>query len=276
MSRRRVVLGVCTIGTLLLSGCSGFRAASSTFDDDIAVQQPVSAVRMETGSGSVKVRAGTAASIHRKVYYLGDKPGGSTHFEGGDTLVLEDCKQNNCSIDYDVVLPSGAKIIGKVGSGDITVVGMAEVGVQAGSGNITVRDVTGPVTVRASSGDVDLSGLGQAVVAEASSGDIKLTNVKGDATLLSRSGSVIGNDLSGKTSVESSSGDVTLTMSATTAVKATASSGNIQLHVPRGENYKVTAHTSSGDQNVNITNDPAARNLLDLDASSGDITVSYR
>jgi hypothetical protein len=275
MSRRRVVLGVCAIGTLLLAGCSGFRVASSTFEDDSPVQRTVSVVRLESGSGTVKVRTGGQPGIHRKVYYLKDKPGGSTRFEG-DTLVLENCKQNGCSIDYDVVLPTGAKIIGEVGSGDIVVQGMSEVGVRTGSGDIIVRDVTGPVTVRTGSGDADLSGLAQSAVVEASSGDVKLTNVKGDATVLSRSGNVIGNDLGGKTSVESSSGDVTLMMSAIAAVKASASSGNIQIHVPRGENYQVTAHTSSGDQNINITSDPSARNQLTLDASSGDITVDYR
>jgi hypothetical protein len=275
MSRRRVVLGVCTIGTLLLAGCNGFRAASANFEDDAPVQATVTAVRLESGSGSVKVRTGGTPGIHRKVYYVKDKPGASTHFEG-DTLVLEDCRQNGCSIDYDVVLPAGAKIMGEVGSGDITVLGMAEVGVRTGSGDVVVRDVTGPVTVRTGSGDADLSGLGQSAVVEASSGDVKLTNIKGDATVLSRSGNVIGNDLGGKTAVESSSGDVTLMMSAITTVKATASSGNIQIHVPRGENYHVATHTSSGDENINITSDPSAKSQLTLDASSGDISVDYR
>jgi DUF4097 and DUF4098 domain-containing protein YvlB len=65
-------------------------------------------------------------------------------------------------------------------------------------------------------------------------------------------------------------------MSAITSVKATASSGNIELHVPRGEGYKVGVRTSSGDQHVNIANDPAGKNQLDLEASSGDVTVDYR
>ncbi|MET0132420.1 MAG: DUF4097 family beta strand repeat-containing protein, partial [Kibdelosporangium sp.] len=59
-------------------------------------------------------------------------------------------------------------------------------------------------------------------------------------------------------------------------VKATASSGDINLIVPRGAPFKVQSRSSSGEQNINIATDPAGQSLLDLDASSGDITVNYR
>ncbi|MEV4311670.1 DUF4097 family beta strand repeat-containing protein [Actinocrispum sp. NPDC049592] len=276
MSRRRVVvLGICAAGTLLLAGCNGFRAASSTFDEDVPVGQPVSTVRIESGSGDVRIHTGSKANIHRKVYYQGDKPGATTRFEG-NTLVLAECGQRNCSIDYELTLPVAAKVIGEAGSGNIEVVGMSEVGVRAGSGDVTVRNVAGPVTVNTGSGNAELSGLGQSAVVEVSSGDVRLTDVKGDATIQAHSGKVTGTNLGGKTSVDSSSGDVVLSMSAVRNVKATASSGNIKVQVPRGENYHVSAVTDSGDESVNILNDPAGPNLLDLHASSGDITVDYR
>ncbi|TCO64834.1 DUF4097 family beta strand repeat-containing protein [Actinocrispum wychmicini] len=275
MSRRRVVVGVCAIGvgTLVLSGC-GFRVASQQFSDDNAVQQTVSAVRIENGSGRVHISVGAKPGVHRTVYYQNDKPAQTSHFEG-DTLVLEDCKIRNCSIDYDVVLAAGAKVMGEVGSGEIELTGMSEVGVQAGSGNITVRDVAGPVTVKVSSGRAELSGLGQSAVVEASSGDVRLTDVKGDATVVARSGSVVGTGLSGKTSVQSSSGDVTLTMAASQNVKVTASSGDIRVNVPKGTPYKTSVTTSSGDQRVNVATDPNASTVMELQANSGDVTVDY-
>jgi DUF4097 and DUF4098 domain-containing protein YvlB len=277
MSRRRVVLGVCAIGvvTLLLSGCDARFRGTSTFTDDASVQQKVASVRIENRSGTVRIHVGTQAVVHRTVYHTGDKPGQTFHYEA-DTLVLEDCKRNNCSIDYDVVIPEGAKVIGEVGSGDLDLSGMTEVGVQAGSGDIAVRDVTGPVTVKATSGNIQLSGLAQSVVAEASSGDITINGVKGDVTALARSGDVVATGIGGKTSVENSSGDVTLDLASVQNVKATATSGNIVVKVPRGEPCKVTATTRSGDESVNITSDPAARYALELDASSGDINVDYR
>ena len=276
MSRRRVVLGVCAIGvgTLLLAGCNGLRSASKSFTDDTGVQQKVSAVRIENGSGAVHIRVGAAPNVHRTVYYLTDKPGSTSHFDG-DTLVLEDCKQSNCSIDYDVVLPAGAKVTGAVGSGDIDVAGMSEVGVQSGSGDVVVRDITGPVTVKTSSGNATLSGLDQSAVVDAHSGDVRLTNVKGDITVQSRSGTVIGTGLGGKAVVDSSSGDVQLGLTAVRNAKVTAASGNIEVKVPRGDTYKVSAGTRSGDEHVNVANDPSGKFTLDLQAASGDVTVDY-
>ncbi|MET0235621.1 MAG: DUF4097 family beta strand repeat-containing protein [Kibdelosporangium sp.] len=276
MSRRRVVLGVCAIGvgTLLLSGCDGFRAVSSQFSDDTGVQQKVTAVRLESGSGSVRIRVGTQANVHRTVFYVNDKPGQTSRVEG-DTLVLEDCKKRNCSVDYDVTLPVGAKVIGEVGSGEVEITGMAEVGVQSGSGDVRVKDVPGPVTVHVSSGRAELTGLGQSAVVEASSGDVVLSDIKGDVTVMSRSGEVVASRLGGKASIENSSGDVRVAMAGTQGVKVSASSGSISLQVPRGTAYRVDAETGSGEKTVNIDTSPNSAHLLDLEASSGDITVDY-
>jgi hypothetical protein len=258
-----------------LSGCVGFRTASSSFTDDTGVRQKVASVRIENGSGNVKIHVGAQPNVHRTVFFANDKPDPTSHFEG-DTLVLENCKVRNCSIDYDVVLPEGAKVVGEVGSGDIELVGMSEVGVRAGSGDVVVRDAAGPVTLQVSSGETELSGLAQSAVVKASSGDVKLTNVRGNATVLSRSGGVIATGMGGKISVESSSGDVQIDMASVQNVKATASSGGIQLTVPRGDPYKVTARTSSGDTDCKIPSDPTASHTIDLEASSGDVSVGYR
>jgi hypothetical protein len=276
MSRRRVVLGVCAIGvgTLLLSGCDGFRVASSQFSDDTGVQQAVTAVRLETGSGSVRIRVGAQPNIHRTVFYVNDKPGPTSRFDGG-TLVLEDCRQRNCSVDYDVTLPAGTKVMGEVGSGEVEIVAMSEVGVRARSGDVRVRDITGPVTVNVASGRAELTGLAQSAVVEASSGDIVLAGIKGDVTVLSRSGEVQASGLGGKTSIESSSGDVRITMATAQNVKASVSSGNLDVRVPRSGAYRVDAKSGSGEQNVNIDTSSGSATVLDLNASSGDISVDY-
>jgi hypothetical protein len=274
---RRVVLGVCAIGvgTLLLSGCDGFRMASQNFSDTADITQQVAAVRIDNGSGAVRIRVGATASVRRTVYYRDDKPG-QTHRVDGDTLVLEDCDRRNCSIDYDVTLPAAAKVMGEVGSGEVEVVGMAEVGVSAGSGDVRVRDVPGPVTVNVSSGRAELVGLGQSAVVDASSGDVSVTDVKGDLTVLSRSGEVNAVGVGGKTSVESSSGDVRVDMAVPQSVKVVANSGGIRLTVPRGQLYRADVSTSSGDRRVSVDTDPQSQYVLNLEASSGDIEVGYR
>jgi DUF4097 and DUF4098 domain-containing protein YvlB len=248
--------------------------ASSQFSDDTGVQQTVGAVRLETGSGSVRIRVGAQPNVHRTVYYVNDKPGPTSRFEG-DTLVLEDCRTRNCSVDYDVTLPAGAKVMGKVGSGEVEITGMSEVGVQAASGDVRVRDVAGPVTVKVSSGRAELTGLAQSAVVEAGSGDVVMSQIKGDVTVLARSGEVEASGIGGKTSIESSSGSVRLAMVSTQNVKVSASSGDIDVRVPRGTPYRLNVKTSSGEERVNVDTNANSGSVMDLDASSGDITVDY-
>lgn len=274
MSRRRVVVGVCAIGAgvLVLSGCVPH--ASNSFSDDAAVQQSVATVRIANDAGHVHVSVGSKPGVHRTVYYAADKPGQTFHYEG-DTLVLEACNVHNCTIDYDVVLTAGAKVMGEVGSGDIELAGMSEVGVKAGSGDVTVRGATGPVTVDTRSGRTDLSGLTQSAVVQASSGDVQLADIKGDVTVQSQSGDVVGTGLDGKTSVRSSSGDVTLTMATSRDVKVTATSGNVKVNVPKGTPYRVSVRTTSGDQHLNIASDPAATVGMDVGVTSGNVDLNY-
>ncbi|MCE7005246.1 DUF4097 domain-containing protein [Kibdelosporangium philippinense] len=275
---RRVVSGVCAIGVgmLVLSGCDGFQLTSSNFTDSTDLTQQVGTVRLNTGSGNVIVRTGSTASVRRTVHYRqNDKPG-QTHRVEGDTLVLDDCPQRNCSVDYEVTLPAAAKIMGQLGSGEIDITGMSEVGVRTGSGDVRVRDISGPVTATAGSGEIQLTNLQKSAVVEVGSGDIRMTDVKGDVTALSRSGEVTASAISGKASVESGSGDVRVDMATAQNVKVSARSGGITVTVPRGQAYKTNVVTSSGEKTVNVDTSQEAPYLLDLEASSGNIQVDYR
>jgi hypothetical protein len=277
MSRRRVVLGVCAIGAgaLLLSGCNGLRTASKSATDEMSVTQPVKSVRLETGSGNVHIAPGPQALVKRTVFFAGDKPGPTSRVEG-DTLVLGDCPQDRCSVDYDVTLPTGASVLGETSSGDVDISGMTGVQLKTTSGDKHIRDISGPVTLRGSSGKTQLSNLGASAVVEASSGDVILSTVKGDVTVQVTSGHVSATDLGGQASVKASSGDVNLSLGAAHNVNVVVSSGNVQVNVPQGTPYRVNVKTSSGNKDVGIATDPSASTSMDLQATSGDVTVSYR
>jgi len=278
MSRRRVVLGVCAIGAgaLLLSGCNGLRMASSTATDEMSVTQPVKSVRLETGSGNVHIAPGPQALVKRTIHFAGgDKPGPTSRVEG-DTLVLGDCTQDRCSVDYDVSLPTGASVLGETSSGDVDISGMTGVQLKTTSGDKSIRDISGPVTLRGSSGKTQLSNLGASAVVEASSGDVILSTVKGDVTVQVTSGQVSATDLGGQASVKASSGDVNLSLGAAHNVNVVASSGNVLVTVPQGTPYRVNVKTSSGNKEVGIATDPSASTTMDLQATSGDVTVNYR
>ena len=125
---------------------------------------------------------------------------------------------------------------------DLTLEMAAEQGLQvdaeAGSGDITLRSLTGPLNLTAGSGDVDASGLaGKKVVAEAGSGNIELKYT-----------------------------------TAPDSAELEAGSGDVTLHVPDGS-YDVKTEVGSGDTNVAVGKDPNSPRKLLLTAGSGDVNV---
>ncbi len=237
MGIRHVVAGLAVVsGGLLLTACGWEGPGGTRFSDDETLSQTITEVRFSNDSGDVKIRVGDTTSVHREMKYETDKPG-RTHRVDGDTLILEECSTHNCWVSYDVVVPAGTKVNGHVDSGSVELAGVASANVQAESGDITVRDVTGKVNATAQSGSVDLSGIGGTVVAGAESGDVKVG------------------------------------LSAAQDVSASTESGDIEVSVPSAD-YRVDASSDSGRIDNQLSGDDSAGHKLDLRADSGDITVS--
>ncbi len=95
-------------------------------------------------------------------------------------------------IDLVLNVPEDISLTVKDSSGDIEIEGVGAVAVQDSSGDLEIRDSAGPVSV------------------QDSSGDIKFTDIKGDVTIVSdSSGDIRGTDIQGSVLVKSdSSGDI--------------------------------------------------------------------
>lgn len=210
----------------------------STAEATAEVTQRVDTVDVASDAGDVIIRAADveATTVRQLFRYRWDQPGDAYSVQGA-TLVLGECPDWGCSVDYEVLVPRGATVTGHVDSGDLTIEGVASADVGADSGDIDVRDVAGPVTVGLDSGSFTGAGLRGDVRAEVKSGDVEVTLAE--------------------------PGDV----------RASADSGDVRLAVPEGD-YRVEGDTDSGDRDVQIPQDPAAGNVLDLVTDSGDVTVA--
>ncbi|WP_197043194.1 DUF4097 family beta strand repeat-containing protein [Saccharothrix sp. NRRL B-16314] len=258
---KRIALAavVAVAAAVALTSC--VQLVQSGFDDQHSVTGQVTEVRLQNGAGDVLVRSragggGGDTEVRRHVRYPKDreKPEGVSHRTEGSTLVLDGCG-HNCSVDYEVTVPSkDVRITGTNDSGDVRLEGVAEVEVEIGSGNATVRDVAGVVRVDIGSGDLDVAGVG------------------GDSQTLIHSGNARLADMRGAVTVDSSSGDVEVHTAAAVSVRAESGSGNLTVKVPKGA-YKVNVVADSGDQEVEITDDPSASVELVLRSGSGDVTL---
>ncbi|MEU7884805.1 DUF4097 family beta strand repeat-containing protein [Microbispora bryophytorum] len=185
------------------------------------VTDKVAVLDARTGSGDVVVREGDRSGVHvtETLHWRGDKPADG-HSVDGDTLTLK-YKCDNCSVDYEVEVPRGLTMK-----------------IDSGSGDITLRDLTGQVNASTGSGDVEARGLAAAQV-----------------------------------NTRTGSGDITLRFSAVPAdVQAVTGSGDGRLWVPNGA-YKVNVSSGSGDRTVEVPDDASAPNAITVRTGSGDAEV---
>ncbi|MEV7093968.1 DUF4097 family beta strand repeat-containing protein [Amycolatopsis sp. NPDC051045] len=226
----------------------------SDFEHTGTVSETIRSVKLAGDSGSVKIRTGSGPStVHEEVsYHWRSKPDGPFYRVDGDQLVLASCG-TNCSVDFEVVVPEGVPVTGKVDSGALDIAGVSSVDVQSDSGEARVEDVPGAVKLRLDSGSIDLRNVGA-------------------VQLQSDSGSITGNDVRGPVDVTASSGSVEFTLTQANDVKVHADSGSIELTVPGGP-YRVEGGSDSGHREIDVQTEGSARHVLDLNTESGSVTV---
>lgn len=249
-----LVLGAALAG---LAGCGAGVPNRLDFSDTEKVK--VTEIVLTGGSGDVIVRTAPIAEtrIKRTVSYRNATEPGATYRLAGTVLTVDTDCGSTCSVSYDIEAPAGVAVRGTLRSGDVHLTNVATADVEVSSGNVDVTGATGAVKV------------------QARSGDLTVADVHGATQLVATSGDIIGTGLGGGSlSVEATSGDVDLTLSKPGSVTVKATSGNINLTVPTGA-YNVNASASSGELvQVGIVDDPAAKNVLDVRATSGDVSVT--
>ncbi|MFI7706990.1 DUF4097 family beta strand repeat-containing protein [Nonomuraea sp. NPDC049480] len=222
------IAGGLLASAVLLTGCGLASIAGPTNQDTASYQvtDKVTKLQLDSHSGDAVVTEtdGTAIRVVETHRWSGDdKPKAQHKVEGGVLFVTYDCPANwgRCSVDYKVEIPKGLPV-----------------DLDSGSGNLTLRGLTGDLEVFVGSGDVDASGLaGKRVVAEGGSGNIELKYT-----------------------------------AAPDSAKVEVGSGDITLNVP-DEGYDVSTDTGSGDANVKVKRDDSSPRKISLTAGSGDVSV---
>lgn len=235
MSRTgRAIAGVVFLGIAVVIATGWWNPSTASADDTIS--EPVRHVEIDNDSGNVTIRAADVdtTTVHQEYRYHWGEP--DTAFEMRDgTLKLDGCGWQ-CDVTYDVVVPLGTTVEGKVDSGSVDLDAVAEVDVKVNSGNVALSDVNGPVRL-----DVD-------------------------------SGSVSGTGLGGSLDANVDSGEVDLTFTEPPDVTADVDSGNVQLTVPDVP-YRVMSEIDSGNEDIDVPTDPDSDHALEFDVDSGNVTV---
>jgi hypothetical protein len=123
------------------------------------------------------------------------------------------------------------------------------------SGDLNVRDVTGTLLLQATSGDMTLERLGGNVLASSASGDIQI------------------NELEGKLGARSASGDVKVKRASVREVAVTSSSGDVSLELITMPEREWEVKSVSGDVNLHLP--PDAQLTAQVRTLSGDIHCGF-
>ncbi len=260
MSYRAAALTVAAVAVgLAVTGCRfEINMGSRSITDDASIGGPLTAVQLAAGDGDITIHTGpgAGAAIHRTIHYSGqNKPRPGQQVTNGVLTFVRGC--SDCAIDYELTVPASVRVQIRNGSGSIRVADVAAADIQAGSGDVGVRNVQGKVRAHTGSGSVRVESVGSQTDLHASSGDITANSVNG-GTLLADTGS----------------GSINLRFSATpSSVRAVTGSGDLLIKLPGGP-YRVDHSTGSGDEDVQVATDPAAPAAVYAKTGSGSLRIA--
>jgi len=198
-------------------------------------------------------------------------------------------------LSVEVSLPTGSRVVTKLGSADLTATGVlgpvslktgsgavrletvdGDAEVHTGSGDVTVADVGRDLRVTSGSGDIELGDLGGAASVSTGSGSIRLGAVAAEVLAKTGSGDLRVREASGDAALRSGSGGITVERATRGQLVAKTGSGDVRVGVPAGvpvwtDIQSGSGHVHNGLQGVG---EPAeGQDYLELHAKTGSGSV---
>lgn len=300
-------LAAASFAIVTLAGCGPTAQATGTFDKTFSVTGPVR-LELATGSGDAHITTGAADSvvIHGQIHAGGWALEGAQRdvrqaqanppvTQEGNLIRVGAAGHHDSGvdIDYTIVVPPATELHSSSGSGDVTVAGIqGPVNFSSGSGNFTASQIAGDAQATTGSGDVHFANIqGQATVT-AGSGDVEARYVSGETRIHTGTGDIQVTQPTAPLSIQTGSGDIRIsaatgdlhlnTSSGDTTIEGNPSashfwdihsaSGSIILNVPASGNFRLYAHSSSGDidAQIPVMMDGATTSKHELRARIGD------
>jgi putative adhesin len=228
-------------------------AGQASYPVRLAVPVHGSTVNLSAGDADVRVAqaAGSQLLLTGTARYSLIRSTVTWHNTRSGVIVTSRCHffVGNCSFDFHAVIPEGKRAL-----------------ISAGSGNVTLTDLSGPVSATTGSGDTHAENISDAGSMETGSGDISGATVSGaKVTVKTGSGDVSIGGLTGAHVIASAgSGNITLTFTKVPArVHVENGSGNVTLVLPPGTTqYQVNATTDSGGRLVTVPTNSASQHVI--------------
>jgi hypothetical protein len=266
---RRVALLLGLPVALAVIGWTGLTAVAyagqASFPVRLSVPVHGSTVSLSAGDADVRVTQapGSQLNLTGTAHYSIIRSTVTWHNTRSGVVVTPQCHfvVGNCSFNFHAVVPEGKRAL-----------------ISAGSGNVTLANLSGPVSAETGSGNIHAENVPDAVTMATGSGDISGATVSGaKVTVKTGSGNISIERLTGAHVIASAgSGDITLTFTKVPdRVHLDNGSGNVTLVLPPGSTqYQVNAATDSGDRLVTVPTSSASPHVITVSDGSGNVSIT--
>lgn len=277
----------------LLDGMKWVRAKDSKGRDEWALSYPVEKYQ---SYHYPQQRKGEESGFWSALGFLGGSHSATT-YRGERVRIYSQPRSGVPTLyaDLRIALPAGSQVAVRNVVGAIDGTGALEgtLGLDTGSGGVTLASFAGRLLVDTGSGNVVVGTAKGETRIDTGSGDVVVRSLVGNGSVNTGSGNVTVESVSaGKLSLDTGSGNVTVKSGDAGKVIADTGSGNVKvldveleelvadtgsgnvvLHSSLAKTKKVTAETGSG--NVHIVAGPGASFDVDSDQGSGELRVRY-
>jgi DUF4097 and DUF4098 domain-containing protein YvlB len=250
---------------VVFAGCHAGPSVNGSFARSFSVNGPIR-LELTNAAGDVDIAEGAADTISIRAEVrasgfgfenpqkrLSDIVSNPPVEQRGDTIRIgkDLSRMRNVAIAYKIQVPHDTEISSTVASG-----------AQA------IRDIRGPVNIKAASGSIRVEKIDRDVQLSTASGSISANNVGGDVHVSSKSGSVTVTNIKGDVRVKAVSGVIRVSQPGG-RVEADTASGEVEI---QGAANDVKAHAKSG--RVYVQGNPVVDSFWELKTLSGGVQFS--
>ena len=260
-----LLLFLTFLGVAALAGCNAGAAATGNFDRSFNVSGPIR-LELSNASGDVKITGSSDGKVHvhgevrASSFGFGDPKKRLDEIlsnpnveQRGDTIRIGKDVSHfpNVAIAYTIRVPHDT-----------------EVDASVASGAQNIRDLQGPVRVRAASGSIDVEKIDRATDLSTISGSVSANDIGNDVQVSSASGNVTVSNAKGDVRVKAISGVIRVSHPGG-RVEGGTGSGGVEIQDATND---VTAHAVSG--RVYVEGNPGAQGYWNLKTTSGGVQIS--
>ena len=202
-------------------------------------------LRVETSSAAFSLAPSPDGQVHISAQgsYTTTAPTVHPTTSGDTTTITASCPPtgiNRCSLQVQVLLPAAMAVTA-----------------DAGDGQLTASDLTGPLTLTASNGTIQT---------DRTTGTLSLNTTHGTIDVAA--------DRSAHVTAATQNGTVNLAFAAPpTTVEATTTNGAVNIAVPPTDAYYITTHTTNGGIQTELPSDRYAAHTITATTSNGAIHI---